>query len=95
MLFHLLLLVALDDGVSFGKHALVQDARNQNPSGFLAVKHDMPAALHSAQTGANIITASTKGRILGQHPATLFKIVDVIGGLVLAPRAESIGADAE
>ena len=46
MLFFLWLVVIVD-GVSFGKHPLVQDARNHNASGF-AVKHDMPATLHSA-----------------------------------------------
>jgi len=41
--------------VSFGRHSPMQDAGNQNASGVLAVKHDVPANLHTTQAAANVI----------------------------------------
>jgi hypothetical protein len=61
------LVVIVVDFVSFGKHALVQDARNHNSFLVLAIKHNMPAALHSAQAGTDVITASTQRGIISQH----------------------------
>jgi hypothetical protein len=85
--------VIIVDFVSFGKRALVQDARNQNPAGGIAIIHNMAAALHSAQTWADVITASTRSRISSQHLATLFKFADVTNGLLFAPRPKRISAD--
>ena len=73
----------------------MQDAKNQNASRALAVEHNMAAALHSAQAGTNIITPSAQGGIIGQHLATRFKIVEVTDGLVFAPCAKGISADAQ
>jgi hypothetical protein len=87
--------VVIVDGVSFGKHALVEDARNQNSAGLLAIKHNMPAALHSAQAGTNFLAASTKGGIVRQLPATCFKIIDVTDRLSFAPRSKGISANTQ
>ncbi len=83
------------DGVSIGKHPLVQDAKNQNASGVLTVKHDMPAAFHSTQTGTNIVTAPAQPDIVSQHLATGFEIVDVTDGLDLAPVTKGVRPDAQ
>ncbi len=72
----------------------VEDAGYENPSAVLPVEDNMPAALHSAQAGSDILKASTKCRIVGQHLATHFKIVDVTGGLVFAPGTKGMSADA-
>jgi hypothetical protein len=44
--------------MSFGEHALMKNARNHDAFRFLPVKHDVPAMLMMAQTGANVITKS-------------------------------------
>jgi len=44
--------------MSFGEHALMKNARNHDAFRFLPVKHDVPAMLMTAQTGANVITKS-------------------------------------
>lgn len=80
------------DVVSLRKHALVQDARNQNSSGVLAIKDNVPAALHSPQVRTNIITTPTQRGIVGQHLATRFQIVDVTSGLLCAPGAKGMSA---
>src|SRR5215469_4458257 len=49
------LVVLIVDGVSFGQHALMQDARNKNAATLLAVEHDVSAMLMTAQAGANVI----------------------------------------
>ena len=59
------------------------------------VKDNMPAALHPAQTGTNIVTRPAQRRIAGEHPAAFLKIADVMGGLAFTPCAKSVGADAE
>jgi hypothetical protein len=51
-------IASIVDGVPFGKHTLVKNARNQNPLLVLAIEDNMPAALHSTQAGAHIVTAS-------------------------------------
>jgi hypothetical protein len=71
-----LVVFAIDD-VPFGQHALMQDAGNQNASGVLAVKHDVPTALHTTQAGANIIASPTQFRIVSQHLAARLQITNV------------------
>jgi len=44
--------VLIGDGVSLGQHALMQDAGDDNAAALLAVEHDMPAILVTAQAGA-------------------------------------------
>jgi len=87
--------VFIVDGLSFGQHALVQDAGNQNASGVLAVKDNVPAALHPAKAGTNMVTRPAQRGMIGKHLATRLKIVDVTEGLVFAPGAKGISADAE
>jgi hypothetical protein len=81
--------------VSFGQHALMKDAGNQNTPGLLAVKDNVAAALHSTKSGANIVTRPAQRGIVGKHLATLLKIVDIPDGLVFAPGAKGMSADAE
>jgi len=71
----------------------MENAGNQNSSGLFAVKHDVSAALHTAQAGTNIITASTKRGIVRQHPTTRFKFDDVADGLVFAPNPKGMSSD--
>jgi hypothetical protein len=87
--------VVIVDGVSFGKHALVQDAGNQNASGVLSVKHDMPSAFHPTEAGTNIVTRSPQRGIIGKHLAAGLKIINVTDGLVFAPGAKGVSADGE
>ncbi len=81
--------------VSFGQHSPMQDAGNQNASGILAVKHDVPANLHTTQAGANVIASPTQRRIVRQHLAARLQLADVADGLVLTPGAKSISANAK
>jgi len=73
--------------VSFHKHPLMKDARNENPSGFVPVEDNMAAVLHPPQAWANIITRTAKSRIVSQPLAASFKIVNITDGLVFAPGA--------
>ena len=82
--------VSIVDGVSFGQHALMKDARNQNASRLLAVKDNVPAAFHSTKAGTNIVARSAQRGIIGKHLATRLKIIDVMDGLVLAPHARRV-----
>jgi hypothetical protein len=86
-------IVIIVHGVSFWNHALVQDAGNQNSLGFLAVKDNMLATLHSAQAAANILTASADLGIIGQHPAKCLQTVDVAERLIFAPGPQGINTD--
>jgi hypothetical protein len=87
--------VSVVDDVSFGQHALMQDAGNQNASGVLAIEHNVPTDLHTTQAGANIIAGPTQRRIVSQHLATRLQITDVADGLALTPGAKRISADAQ
>jgi hypothetical protein len=89
------LVVLIVDGVSFGQHALMQDARNQNAATFLAVEHDMPAMLVTAQAGANVFAKSACRRVFGKRLATNLKLVDVADHLGLAPFAKGVIGDAQ
>jgi hypothetical protein len=55
----------------------------------------MLTALHPAEAGTNSVARSPQRRIIGKHPATSLKIIKVTDGLVFAPGAKSISADAE
>jgi hypothetical protein len=81
--------------VSFGQHALMKDAGNQNTIGVLSVKDNVLAALHSPKAGTNIVTRSAQSGIIGKHLATGLKIVEVSDSLVFAPGAKRISSDAE
>jgi hypothetical protein len=48
----------------FRKHALMEDTRNQNAAGFFAVKDNVPAKLHPAKAGTNIVTRTAQHRII-------------------------------
>jgi hypothetical protein len=87
--------IFIADRMSFGKHALVQDAADQNVLTLNAVKNNMPATLHTMQTGANMITRSAQFRIVGEHPATRRDIVKVAYGLNFAPSLQGIRTDAQ
>ncbi len=71
----------------------MQDARNQNSSGFLTLENNMLFALHAAQASANIITDSTQGGIIDQHLAKRFQGVNVSDGLIFAPSPQGMIAD--
>jgi hypothetical protein len=86
---------SLFDGVSFGKHALVQDARNQNAPGVRSVKYDMFAALHPAEAGTNIVTRSPQHGIIGEHLTTRLKIINARDGLFFAPGTEEFSKDCQ
>jgi hypothetical protein len=79
----------------FRKHAPVEDTRDQESRGVLAVKYNMPAALHSPETRTNILATSTQFRFAGQRTATGFQIVNVADGLAFAPSLKGIGAYAQ
>ncbi len=53
------LVVLIVEGMSFGKHPLMQDAGNQNAATFLPVKQDMLAMLVTVHAGANVIANAT------------------------------------
>lgn len=42
--------------LSFGQHALMKDAANQNASDRQAVKHHVPTVLHAPKAWADIVT---------------------------------------
>ena len=83
------------DGTQLGQHVLVQDAGDQNTSSRPPVKHNMPAALHTTQARANVVTRPTHCRVIGEHLATCFQVVDITIGLSLAPGTQCIVGDAQ
>jgi len=82
------------DGVSFGQHALMQNARNEN-TGTLQVKHNVPFMLQATQPRKNMVTDSTKVWIGGKDVATSLDLVLVTGGLYFTPSVQSINANAQ
>jgi hypothetical protein len=57
------------------------------------VKDNMLPTLHSAQTVANILTASSQFGIIGQHLAKGIKTAEIADGLIFVPRAQSVNTD--
>src|SRR6266404_1932758 len=51
------------DGVSFGQHALMQNATNENAIRLLQVKHNVPFILHATQTRKNMVADSAQSWI--------------------------------
>jgi hypothetical protein len=88
-------LVCVVDRVSFGQHAFMQDAGNENASGLTSEKDDVLALFHAAQADANVVTGASRRRVVGQPLATAFKLVNVADGLREAPGAQRILADAQ
>ncbi len=83
------------DGVPLRQHALVQDAGNDNASGLLPVKDDMPPTFHAAQAGTNIIIGSAQSGSIGEHLTPRLKIVEVVDRPICAPGAQAISTDAQ
>ena len=71
----------------------MQNARNQNASRGLTVKHYMPAVLRAPQGRANIVTRPTRRWTIGEHLAARLQAVDVTDSLLYSPSAESIISD--
>jgi hypothetical protein len=57
------------DALSFGQHALMQDAGNQNAAGRLAVKDNVSVVLHSSKSGTNIVTHPAQRWVISKHLA--------------------------
>jgi hypothetical protein len=53
----------------------MQDAGDKNPAGILPVKHNMPAAFHAPEAGANIVTGAAAVGMIGQSLGAQFQIV--------------------
>jgi hypothetical protein len=83
------------DGVSFGQHALVKDAGDQNTFGFPAVEDNVPAGRHSTKARTNIVARPAQHGIIGECLATPFKVVEIADCLAFAPGAKGIGADTD
>jgi len=71
----------------------MQDAGNQHADCILPIEDNMPAVLHAAQAGADIITRPAQVGISGELLATRFQIVDVAGGLVCTPAIHGVAGD--
>jgi hypothetical protein len=71
--------------LSFGQHALVEDARYQNTLGFNPVKHNMASVFHAAQAMPDVIAGAAYLRLIHELPATCFKGINIADGLILAP----------
>jgi len=87
--------VLVVDGMFLGQHALMQDAGNYNTAALPPIEQDVPAVLMTAQARANVVTRSAERRTLGKRLATSLKLVEVTDGLVFAPFAEGVIADAQ
>jgi hypothetical protein len=87
------LVVLIVEGVSFWKHPLMEDARNQNAATFHPVKQDMLAMLTTAQAGANVIADAAQSWVVGKLLATILKLVDIAGSLDFSPFAKSVIRD--
>lgn len=71
----------------------MEDARNQNSSRALTVKHNMLPTFYTAQASTNVVAVSTQRGITGQHLAKYIKIVDVAAGLIFAPSPRGMFTD--
>jgi hypothetical protein len=81
------LLSSFLEGVSPGKHPLVQDARDPNALAIGSVEDDMPSVLHASQAGTNVVANSARLRVVGERLATTLEIGNVADRLVYAPRS--------
>ena len=73
----------------------MQDARDQNASGILSVKHHVPAALHPTEAGTNILACPAQRGPVGKHLATGLQLVEVTDGLVLSPSSKRVFGDTQ
>jgi len=81
--------------MSFGQHALMQDAGNQNTSALLPIEQDMLAMLMAAQARTNFVAESAQRWIVGKRLAASLQLAKVTGGLDLASFAKSIVGDGQ
>ncbi len=63
----------------------MEDARYQDPLGFNPVEQNMPPVFHAAQAGPYVIASAAQPGVVRKLPATRFKIVNVMDGLILSP----------
>ena len=73
----------------------MQDARNQNTTTLLPVKHHVLAMLQTSQARTNVVTEPAQRRIVSKHLATSLKLAEVTGGLGAAPGAKGVVSDAQ
>jgi len=48
------------DGLPFGRHALMQDAGDQNTPARLTIEHNVLATFYAAEAGANMVTSPAR-----------------------------------
>jgi hypothetical protein len=75
-------------------HALVQDAGDQNATGFPAIGYDVAALFHAPEAGANLIAGTTEQRSFGKASAARLDLTELEVGLHCSPGAERVLADA-
>ena len=73
--------------MSWRKHALVKDARNQYSAGIPTIENNVEAMLFAPQSRANVITRTTQLGIFSQHLTACFQILEIPYGLICAPGA--------
>ena len=73
----------------------MQNARNQNARGLAPEENDVLAYLHAIKAAADVIARAPRGGIVGKLLTAILQIVNVTGGLRLAPCAQRIHADAQ
>ena len=77
----------------FGKHALVQNARNQNAVLLLAVEDNVGAMFQTAQAGPNVVGFPAQFGMAGQGLTTRFQFGQIASGLGLAPGLQTVGSN--
>jgi hypothetical protein len=66
--------VRIVDRLIFGQHLLMENAGNENATGFLPVKDHVLARVHASQSGANFITWAINRGIVSNKLAAFFKL---------------------
>src|SRR5208337_3680413 len=87
--------IFLVDVLSFRQHALMEDARYQDPLAFNPVEENMPPVFHAAQARPDVIAGATHLGVVCKLAATGFEIVNVTDGLILSPSSQRVSGDVQ
>jgi hypothetical protein len=81
--------------VQLWKHALVQDAKDENIIPVAPVENHVLALFATAQPGTNLVACAAEHRMIGDPLATLLQLIEVTGTLLVAPHSARVVRDVQ
>jgi hypothetical protein len=79
--------------VFIGKHAVMQNARNQDTSSYLPVEQDVAAFFESSQAWANLVAGPAEERPFRQSSGAMFNLAQIALSLFRIPGFNRISAN--